>query len=117
MKTSTFIKYGLIGACLPWFAGCVEREVVYRDRLVPAAPGEVVETDPGEPPPPQTEVVTVAPGPLSAWFWVPGCWEWRGHWVWYGGHWAIRPHHGAVWIHAGWVHRGHGRVWVSGHWR
>ena len=33
MKTSTFIKCALIGTSLPLFAGCVEREVVYRDRL------------------------------------------------------------------------------------
>jgi hypothetical protein len=116
MKTSTFIRCALIGTTLPLFAGCVEREVVYRDRPVAVAPGEVVVADPGEPPPPQEEVVTVAPGPLAVWFWVPGCWEWRDHWVWYGGHWAPRPHPGAIWIRSGWAHRGHGRVWVSGHW-
>ena len=118
MKTSTFVKCALIGATLPLFAGCVERErVVYRDRPVAVAPGEVVVADPGPPPAVQTEVITVAPGPLDGWFWVPGCWEWRGHWVWYGGHWAARPHRGAVWVRSGWAVHGHGRVWISGHWR
>lgn len=117
MKTSTFIKCALIGTSLPLLAGCVEREVVYRDRPVAVAPGEVVAAEPGEPPPVQTEIMTAAPGPMDVWFWVPGCWEWRGHWVWYGGHWSARPHPGAVWVHAGWGHRGHGRVWVTGHWR
>jgi hypothetical protein len=115
MKTSNLIKYALVGASLPLLAGCVEREVVYRDR--PARyQEEVVVTDPGPPPPVQTEVITVAPGPLDVWFWAPGCWEWRGHWVWAGGHWMARPHRGAVWVGSGWVVRGHGRVWVSGHW-
>ena len=114
MKKSIFIKSALIAATLPFFAGCVEREVVYRDR---PAPGTVIVEQPSEPPPPQTEIITVAPGPLALWFWAPGCWEWRGHWVWNGGHWIARPHPRAVWVSSGWVHRGHGHVWVAGHWR
>lgn len=112
MKNSNLIKYALIGAILPLFAGCVEREVVYRDR-----PAPVVEEETPAPPPPQTEVVTVAPGPTDVWFWAPGCWEWRGRWVWTGGHWVARPHPGAVWVGAHWGARGHHRVWVGGYWR
>jgi hypothetical protein len=114
MKNSTLIKTALIAASLPLLAGCVEREVVYRDR--PAPSGDVVVEDPA-PPPPQVEVIPVAPGPLDVWFWAPGSWEWRGRWVWFGGHWGARPHPGAVWVHSGWGHRGHGRVWVGAHWR
>jgi hypothetical protein len=111
MKKSTLLKFVLIAASLPLFAGCVQREIVYRDR-----PGAVVEEAPA-PPPPQTEVVTIAPGPVDLWFWVPGSWEWRGHWVWYGGHWASRPHRGAVWFGPHWEQRGHHHVWVRGGWR
>jgi hypothetical protein len=115
MKNSLVSKSIIIAASLPLFAGCVEREVVYRDR--PAPPPAVV--DDGVPPPPadQVEVVTVAPGPLDVWFWAPGTWEWRGRWVWVGGHWIARPHPGAVWVRAHWVYHGHHRVWVTGGWR
>jgi hypothetical protein len=118
MKTSTFIKCALIGTSIPFFAGCVEREVVYRNPPPAAPAGTVVEADPVPPPPQQVDVMTVAPGPVDLWFWAPGSWEWRGGgWVWFGGHWAARPHPGAVWVGGGWAHRGHGRVWVRAHWR
>jgi len=112
MKTSTIIRNLLFAASLPLFAGCVEREVVYRP-----VPGAVVTDEAPAPPPPQTEVITVAPGPLNVWFWAPGCWEWRGHWVWTGGRWMARPHVGAVWIAPHWGWRGHHRLWVGGGWR
>ncbi len=115
MKNSTLIKTILIAASVPLFAGCVEREVVYRDR--PAPPNETVVEEAPAPPPPQTEVVTIAPGPLDFWFWAPGVWEWRGRWVWTGGHWIHRPHPGAVWVGAHWGWHGRHRVWVSGGWR
>jgi hypothetical protein len=124
MKKSILIKTTLIAASLPLFAGCVERQVVYRDRPVyvqpappPGAPppaAEVVVADPA-PPPPQVEVIPVAPDPMF--IWIGGSWEWHGRWVWAGGHWGPRPHPGAVWVHGGWVHRGHGRVWVGAHWQ
>lgn len=113
MKSSIVLKTILIAASLPLFGGCVEREVVYRN----PPPGATVGGNPGEPPPVQNEIVTVAPGPLDLWLWVPGCWEWRGGWVWTGGHWAARPHPGAVWVSPHWGGRGHHRVWVAGHWR
>ena len=112
---SLLVKTALICGILPLFAGCVEREVVYRDRPAPAP--VVVEDEAPAPPPVQTEVVTVAPGPLDVWFWAPGCWEWRGRWVWVGGHWMARPHPGAVWVNAHWGWRGHHRVWVTSYWR
>jgi hypothetical protein len=121
MKKSIVLKTVLIAAALPLFAGCVERQVVYRDRPVYAQPppnapppqAEVVADAPA-PPPPQVEVVPVAPDPTF--IWIGGSWEWRNRWVWAGGHWD-RPHPGRVWVRGGWVHRGHGRVWVEGHWR
>jgi hypothetical protein len=124
MKKTTLVKTVLIAASLPLLAGCVERQVVYRDQPVyvqppPAAPpfappAEVVVADPA-PPPPQVEVIPVQPDP--SFIWVGGSWEWRGRWCWTGGHWVPRPHPGAVWVHGGWAHRGHGRVWVGAHWR
>lgn len=112
MKTSLFVKCALVGACLPLLAGCVEREVVYRP-----PPGAVATEAPPAPPPPTAEVITAAPGPLAVWFWVPGCWDWHGRWVWTVGHWAARPHPGAVWVGAHWGRRGHHRVWIGGGWR
>jgi hypothetical protein len=114
MKNSFLIKCALISASLPLFVGCVEREVVYRDR---PAPAPVVEEEVPPPPAPQAEIITVAPGPTEAWYWAPGAYEWRGHWVWVGGHWVARPHPGAVWAPAHWAYHGHHRVWVSGGWR
>jgi hypothetical protein len=124
MKNSFTAKCLLIAVAAPLFAGCVEREVVYRDRPVPPPSGQpmppstvIVEQEPPPPPPVQVEVVPVCPGPTTVWFWAPGCWEWRGHWVWAGGRWMARPHPGAVWIGAHWGVAGHHRVWVHGGWR
>jgi hypothetical protein len=119
MKNSTLIKTVLITAALTLFAGCVERQVVYRDRPVyvqqPPPGGEVVVEQPQNPPPPQVEVIPVAPDPTF--IWIGGSWEWRGRWVWLGGHWGSRPHPGAVWARGRWEHRAHGSVWISAGWR
>lgn len=76
----------------------------------PAAPVMTTEA----PPPPQVEVVPVAPGP--DYYWMPGYWNWNGGWVWIGGNWVIRPWHGAVWVGGGWARHGRRYVWVGGHW-
>jgi hypothetical protein len=117
MKNSTLVKTVLIAASLPLFAGCVERQVVYRDRpvYVPPPGGTVVVEQPGEPPPPQVEVIPVAPDPRF--IWLGGSWEWHGRWVWLGGRWAPRPHPGAVWMRGHWGMRGHNRVWIGAGWR
>ncbi len=112
MKKSFVLKSLLLAAVLPVVAGCV----VYRDRPAPP-PGEVGTANPGQPPPLQADVIVAAPGPLNLWLWVPGCWEWRGHWVWHGGHWAARPHPGAVWVGPHWGWHRHHRVWIGGTWR
>ena len=103
MKIKTML---VLLATVPLFAGCVERQVVYRDRPV------YVEQP--APPPPQVEVVTVAPDPT--YIWIGGSWEWNGRWVWYGGRWTHRPHPNAVWARGHWDNHGHNRVWVSARW-
>ena len=111
MKKSLLLKTFLIAAALPLFTGCVTREVVYRDR----PPREVVVEAPA-PPPLRDEVVVIAPSPDPRWYWVPGCWEWRGRWVWAGGHWARRPHNHAVWVGSHWGWHGSARIWIGGGW-
>ena len=125
MKTTSLIKYGIIGACLPLFMGCVERQVVYRDRPAPPppvveAPPPVVVTEDEAPPPPavQVEVAPPMPGPPSIWFYAPGTWEWHGRW-------GLEPRsldgpassrRGVGGLPIGTGAGGH-RVWVEGSWR
>ena len=127
MRKSVLLLGSIVAASL--LAGCVERRVVYVRQpappppavtYAPAPPVDVAvppETPPpGElPPAPQTEVVTVAPGP--AYVWVPGVWAWHGRWVWSGGRWAIGPHPRAVWFPGRWERHGRRAVWISGYWR
>ena len=114
---SLLFKTLLVGAVLPLLAGCVDREVVYRDRPVysqsPPPSVEVVADAPPMPPP-QVEYVTVSPDP--SFIWIGGSWEWRGRWVWSSGRWGRPPHAGAVWGHGHWHNHGGGRVWVSAGW-
>jgi len=67
------------------------------------------------PPAPQTETVVVAPGP--GYVWVPGAWEWHGHWVRVSGFWATPPHPAAVWVQGYWVRGPYGWHRVPGYWR
>jgi hypothetical protein len=83
--------------------------------LVPVAP-EVVYV--GQPPQPQVEVVTVAPGP--DYFWIGGRWNYNNNrWVWLGGHYDRHPHFhpGGGWVAGSWERRGPNSVWHEGHWR
>jgi len=112
-------------------AGCVERRVVYVPSQpqpvyaqAPAAPVAEAPLTPGNaptateaPPPPQVEMVPVAPGPEYAW--TPGYWSIGvgGRWVWMGGRYVVRPRAHAVWMGGRWARHGHGYVWVGGHWR
>jgi len=67
------------------------------------------------PPPPQVEVVGVAPQPGFVWF--GGYWNWvGGRHVWVGGHWgAGRP--GYHWVAHRWVQGPHGGWHMAeGHW-
>ena len=71
---------------------------------------------PTAPPPPQVEVIPVAPGPQYVW--VGGYWGWNGGaWVWMGGRWVVRPAGGVVWVNGHWARHGHTYIWVGGHWR
>lgn len=66
-----------------------------------------------EPPPPQVEVRTVAPGPKAVW--IDGHWRWNGHrYVWVPGFWEA--HARGTWVSGHWDRRGRGHVWVPGHW-
>ena len=67
------------------------------------------------PPPPQVETIVVAPGP--DYYWCGGEWRWNGvAWIWFPGRYVIRPHSGAVWVEARWVHGPRGWYRVSGRW-
>jgi hypothetical protein len=121
MKNSMLIKTVLIAAGLPLFAGCVERQVVYRDRPVyvqqPPPGGEVVVEQPSEPPaaPPTAEVITPAPDPTF--IWIRGYYDYGPQgWIWIGGHWD-RPHPGARWAVGHWERHGRRSVWISAGWR
>jgi hypothetical protein len=102
---------------LALMSGCVvavrPAPVVYSEPMYTQPAGEVVVDS--DPPPPQYEVVGVAPGP--GFIWVGGYWHWNGRWVWYGGHYARPPHPGAVWIHARYEWHGGRRVYIAGFWR
>jgi hypothetical protein len=66
------------------------------------------------PPPPQVEVVGVAPAPGYVWF--GGYWNWvGGQHVWVPGYWgAGRP--GYRWVPHAWVRAGGGWRMAPGHW-
>lgn len=69
------------------------------------------------PPPPRTEVPTVAPS--EAHVWVTGYWSFTdNHWMWMPGHWEVRPRVGAVWVPGHWDQKpdGKGWVWTPGYW-
>src|SRR3984957_15374823 len=105
MKNSILIKTILITATVPLFTGCVERQVVYRDRPVyvqkpppysAPPPEQVVVADPA-PPPPQVEVIPIAPDPTF--IWVGGSWGWYGgRWGWHGGFLGHPPPPRALWV-------------------
>lgn len=68
------------------------------------------------PPPPQVEVVGVAPAPGLVW--VGGYWNWvGGRHVWVGGRWQAPPPGYHAWVPHHWVaYRGGWRL-APGHWR
>jgi len=124
------MKTGLLtlaAACLAALAtGCVERRVVYVPAYQPQTAGQTAPAQPGTPdnavvvaqapPPPQVEIVPVAPGP--EYVWMPGYWSWGGGgWVWVGGHHVLRPRPHAVWVRGRWARHGRGYVWIDGRWR
>ena len=115
MKLQQLNLATLVAAVVLLAEGCVERRVVVRERVPAYAPGEtVVVTE--APPPAQTEVIPVAPGP--DYVWVGGYWVREGpRWVWAPGRYTLRPRPAAVWVPGHWVAHRRGWVWVAGHWR
>jgi hypothetical protein len=70
----------------------------------------------GPPPPPRAEVFITSPG--ASFVWIPGYWHWQaGGYAWVGGAWRVPPHRGAIWVGPRYEARGHGWVYVRGHWR
>jgi hypothetical protein len=117
MKTPAALKITLLAAALPLFGGCasapptqVQPQVGTADNVYLGAP-----TQP--PPENQQDVIPIAPGPRTLWWFIPGHWEWRGSWAWVQGHWRTRPHPGDIWIRGEWVQQGGIYVWQRGHWR
>jgi len=66
------------------------------------------------PPPPQPEVIGVAPVP--GYFWIGGYWGWSGgRHTWYPGRWEA-PRAGYRWAPHQWVQSGRGWREAPGHW-
>lgn len=80
----------------------------------PTAPSETVVV-PEAPPPLRAEEPPPSPGPGYAW--VSGYWGWNGSWTWVPGRWTVRPASREHWEAGHWDRRGHGYVWIPGHWR
>ena len=120
-----FGRLGWLGVGLVFagsLAGCIVAPVPYgRGRGgygdpgdYPRAPveGPVVQVPP---PPPQYEVIPVAP--VAGWIWIGGHWNWQlGRHVWIGGRWTA-PLPGHVWVGPRWAPaqpggwRYHGGYW------
>lgn len=104
----------LLGAAA--LSGCVvappRQQVVYRTAPAPQVQTEVIYADVA-PPPPQQEIIGVAP---AGYFWLSGAWFWEGgRHVWHPGHWeAHRP--GYQWTPHQWVQTGHGWQMHGGFW-
>jgi len=67
------------------------------------------------PPPPQAEVIGVAPA--LGMVWLGGYWAWAGgRYTWQAGHWA-HPRPGYHWVPHAWVNTRRGWVHRPGHWK
>lgn len=55
--------------------------------------------------------------PIDANHYVPGHWDWQGHWSWVPGYWTTRPHADADWIAGHWEGEGDEHRWIGGHWK
>jgi hypothetical protein len=83
--------------------------------VVTARPDYVGDTVMVAPPPPQTEVIGVAPAP--GYIWLGGYWGWEGgRHVWVAGHWA-EGRAGYRWVPHHWVRSGGGWRLAAGHWQ
>jgi hypothetical protein len=105
-------------SALALMSGCVvavrPAPVVYTQPAYSEPAGEVVVDS--APPPPQYEVIGVAPGP--GYLWIGGYYHWLGgRWVWYRGHYELPPRAGAHWVAARYDFRFGHRVYIRGYWR
>jgi hypothetical protein len=108
MKRTTLAKPVLFAllAGVTLLGGCVVRGTV-------GVPAPVVYVNTA-PPPPQVEVIGVAPQP--GYVWIGGYWRWDGgRHVWVGGHWSA-PRVGYRWVPHVWVREGGGWRLHEGHW-
>jgi hypothetical protein len=94
-----------LSGCVATLSGCVARvypEPGYGPTVMVA------------PPPPQTEVVGVAPAP--GYIWMGGYWNWvGGRHVWVAGHWGP-GRAGYHWVPHQWVAANGGWRLAQGHW-
>lgn len=68
-----------------------------------------------DPPPPQEETRSPAPGPKYSW--VDGHWKWTGNrYVWVSGHWEKQKGN-KTFVAGHWDKTARGWRWVPGHWR
>lgn len=68
--------------------------------------------------PPRPIVERRIPPPGPGYYWTPGYHRWDGRaYAWTPGAWVLPPRPHAVWVAPHYVHRGHGYVFVEGHWR
>ena len=118
MKTPASVKIALLAAAaLPLLGGCMSSPPV--DVAPQVAPADGVSVgQPTQPPPAdQQDVIPIAPGPRTLYWFIPGYWDWRGQYVWVPGHWRTRPHPGDIWTPGKWVQQNNVYVWQGGHWR
>ena len=68
--------------------------------------------------PPRPLVERRVPPPRRGYVWTPGYHRWDGRaYVWSPGAWVLPPRPHSHWVPAHWVRRGHGWVFLEGHWR
>jgi WXXGXW repeat (2 copies) len=109
MTSSLLSRGGLLAAAaaLALLSGCVVAPLGYQ----PGYAGTEVAV---APPPPQAEVIGVAPAP--GFFWIGGNWGWNGRaHYWSPGHWEA-PRAGYRWAPHHWVQQGRGWREAPGHW-
>jgi len=88
--------------------------------VVAPPPARVVAREPGvyvpvEPPPPQAEVIGVAP--VVGQVWIGGAWFWEGgRYAWRPGRWATPPRPGYAWVPHRWERGPGGWHFHEGHW-
>lgn len=67
--------------------------------------------------PPKPIAETAPKIPAKGYVWIPGAWNWRGHWVWSPGHWVVPPSATAVWNPPRYSYRNGKHYWMRGTWR